>query len=107
MVSPARLYIPASALALAGMAWRMGWFDWVGPELLIIPVLLVMAILCILVVLCILVAGGLAVLAIFVISSPFIWLFDRAFGRTSTPPPLPPSPARAEEARPPSNTAMG
>ena len=28
VTGPARFYGPASALALAGMMWRMGWFWW-------------------------------------------------------------------------------
>ena len=31
MTGLARLYVPASACALAGMAWRMGWFE--SPQL--------------------------------------------------------------------------
>jgi len=41
MTGPARLYGPASALALAGMMWWMGWFWWfpareIGAVLLIL-----------------------------------------------------------------------
>ena len=79
VTGPARFYGPASALALAGMMWRMGWFWWfpageIGTVLLILMwVLIALAVLAVPV----LILTGLAVSLLVVLARAVAKLLPR------------------------------